>query len=29
VELARIPAPPNGTHVSRVDVIVRVASNES
>jgi Fur family transcriptional regulator, iron response regulator len=29
VELARIPAPPAGTRVSRVDVIVRVASNES
>jgi Fur family transcriptional regulator, iron response regulator len=29
VELARIPPPPAGTRVSRVDVIVRVASNES
>ena len=29
VELARIPAPPMGTRVSRVDVIVRVAPNES
>ena len=29
IELARIPAPPAGTRVSRVDVIVRVASNES
>jgi Fur family iron response transcriptional regulator len=29
VELARIPPPPTGTRVSRVDVIVRIASNES
>jgi Fur family iron response transcriptional regulator len=29
VELARIPAAPAGTRVSRVDVIVRVAPNES
>jgi Fur family iron response transcriptional regulator len=29
VELARIPAAPTGTRVSRVDVIVRVAPNES
>jgi Fur family iron response transcriptional regulator len=29
VELARIPSPPVGTRVSRVDVIVRVAPNES
>jgi len=29
VELARIPAPPAGTRVRRVDVVVRVASNES
>lgn len=29
VELARIPTPPSGTRVSRVDVIVRVAPNES
>ena len=29
VELARIPEPPAGTRVSRVDVIVRVASNDA
>jgi len=29
VELARLPAAPAGTRVSRVDVIVRVAPNES
>jgi len=29
VELARLPAPPTGTRVSRVDVIVRIAPNES
>jgi len=27
VEVARLPAPPLGTHVSRVDVIVRVNDN--
>jgi len=29
VELSRIPAAPAGTRVSRIDVIVRVAPNES
>lgn len=29
VELARLPAPPAGTCISRVDVIVRVGTNES
>lgn len=29
VELAKIPTPPHGTRVSRIDVIVRVAPNES
>jgi len=29
VELARLPAPPEGTRLKRVDVIVRVVQNES
>jgi Fur family transcriptional regulator, iron response regulator len=29
VELTRLPAPPAGTHLRRVDVIVRVVRNES
>src|SRR5215470_16452216 len=29
VALSRLPAPPTGTRISRVDVIVRIAANES
>jgi hypothetical protein len=29
VELARLPEPPAGARVSRVEVIVRVAANKS
>lgn len=29
IELGRLPSPPDGTRVSRVDVIIRVTRNES
>jgi Fur family iron response transcriptional regulator len=29
IELRRLPPPPDGTHVNRVDVIIRIARNES